>query len=243
MIEIGNLTVRLGGVSALSELTVDIDAPIHGVIGPNGAGKTTLLNVISGFVRPASGSIAAEGKNLGPLSPRRRSVWGLRRTFQSECLAPHLSGRDNVAVMADSAVRRSDRDLAVDRALEFAGVVEPEAPAGSMDSFQRRLVEIARALAGDPRIVMLDEPAGGISSEEREELARLIGAIPREYGASVVLVDHDVELIASTCERATVLDFGQLLASGPTSEVLADEHVRRAWIGTAELASTGDAVQ
>jgi branched-chain amino acid transport system ATP-binding protein len=236
VIELRDVTVVLGGARPLSGLTADLDGAVHGVIGPNGAGKTTLLNALSGFVDLAGGTLRAFDTDLHRMSPRRRALWGLRRTFQTECLAPELTARANVEVMADMSLGRSARRAAVDRALALVGVGDPDAPASTLDGYQRRLVEIARALAGEPRLLLLDEPGGGIAGQETERLAALIRRIPDEYGAMVVLVDHDVELIASTCPRVTVLDFGELLASGPTDEVLAEQRVREAWLGTVDVA-------
>ena len=235
MIAVADLTVQLGGVRALDGLTADLDAPVHGVIGPNGAGKTTLLNVLSGFIRPVSGTISVDETALERLPARKRAVWGVGRTFQTERLAPQLSARDNVAVAADGILRRGDRADAVAQALAFCDIERPERLAASLDGFERKLVEIARALAGRPRVVLLDEPAGGLSSSESIELERLIEAIPDAYDAQVILVDHDVDLIARTCGRVIVLDFGALLAQGETRGVLKDDRVRAAWLGTAEV--------
>ncbi|EHN10218.1 Branched-chain amino acid transport ATP-binding protein LivG (TC 3.A.1.4.1) [Patulibacter medicamentivorans] len=237
MITIDGLTVQLGGVRPLSDLTVQLDAPIHGVIGPNGAGKTTLLNVLSGLVRPASGRIACDGVALHRMGARRRARWGVRRTFQTECLAERLSARANVAVAVDATSSRRQRAATVERALALTGIADPERPVATLDGFQRRLVEIARALAGAPQVVLLDEPAGGLSGAESAALATLVRAIPEACGAQVVLVDHDVELIAAVCPRVTVLDFGEHLATGATRATLDDDRVRAAWLGNREVAA------
>jgi branched-chain amino acid transport system ATP-binding protein len=237
VISVRDLTVELGGVRALDRLSADLTAPVHGVIGPNGAGKTTLLNALSGFVRASAGTMAIDGVPIEHLPARRRAEAGLARTFQTERLAPQLSARDNVAVAADGLVRRGDRADAVAQALAFTGLDCPDQPAASMDGFQRKLLEIARALAGRPRVLLLDEPAGGLSSAETETLERLLGAIWGAYGAQVILVDHDVDLIARTCERVIVLDFGTLLAEGETRKVLDDDRVRAAWLGTADVST------
>ena len=237
MIAISELTVQLGGVRALDALTADLDAPIHGVIGPNGAGKTTLLNALSGFVRETSGSITVAGTPIHAMPARERAVWGLRRTFQTERLAPRLTGRDNVAVAADCTMRRRDRHEAIERALDFVGLQAGDEVAASMDGFGRRLVELARAVVGNPKVVLLDEPAGGLSQSESEQLEAILRRIPDTFDAQVILVDHDVALIARACARVTVLDFGCLLATGETQDVLRDPRVRAAWLGTAEVAA------
>jgi branched-chain amino acid transport system ATP-binding protein len=235
MITFSAVTVRIGGARPLSDLTVELDGDVHGVIGPNGAGKTTLLNTLSGFLPVTDGTVSAFGTDLAGMSSRRRARWGIRRTFQTECLATDLTGRSNVAVMADEMVPRSRRRAAVQRALEVTGLAEPDVPVGAMNAYQRKLVEIGRALVGQPRLLLLDEPGGGIGTQESEHLSEVIRRIPQEYGAMVVLVDHDVELVASTCPQVTVLDFGSLLASGPTQSVLAEPRVRDAWLGTADV--------
>jgi ABC-type branched-subunit amino acid transport system ATPase component len=236
MIALSGVTVRLGGARPLSDLTVTLDGDVHGVIGPNGAGKTTLLNLVSGFADLTAGDVRAFDRDLSTMSPRRRALWGVRRTFQTECLAGELTGRGNVAVMADGAVPRRERRAAVQQALEVTGLAEPDLPTGAMNAYQRKLVEIARALVGAPRVLLLDEPGGGIAPQETEALKTVIRRIPEAYGAMVVLVDHDVDLVAATCPRVTVLDFGELLATGPTAEVLEDDRVRAAWLGTADVA-------
>jgi branched-chain amino acid transport system ATP-binding protein len=237
MITLSNLTVQLGGVKALEQITTSLDAPVHGVIGPNGAGKTTLLNALSGFVLATSGAITVDSVPIHAMTPRARAVWGIRRTFQTERLAPRLTGRENVAVAADHAVSRRGRRHAVDRALEFVGLDDVDNAAASMDGFSRRLAELARAVVGEPKVVLLDEPAGGLSQEESGQLQQIISRIPDTFGAQVLLVDHDVDLISRACSRVTVLDFGHLLITGETGEVLRDPRVRAAWLGTAEVAA------
>jgi branched-chain amino acid transport system ATP-binding protein len=236
MIALSGVTVQLGGARPLSDLTATLDGDVHGVIGPNGAGKTTLLNLLSGFVGLTAGSVHAFDVDLSTMSPRKRALWGVRRTFQTECLAPELTGRGNIAVMADEAQPRSRRKAAVEQAIEVTALTEPDVPTGAMNAYQRKLVEIARALVGEPRVLLLDEPGGGIAQQESEALKTVIRHIHEAYGAMVVLVDHDVDLVAATCPRVTVLDFGELLASGPTNEVLEDDKVRAAWLGTADVA-------
>ncbi len=238
MIRLRDLTVELGGVRALDRLTADLDAPVHGVIGPNGAGKTTLLNVMSGFVAAASGSIEIDGFAIGSLPARRRSRWGLGRTFQTERLAPQLSGYDNIAVAAEGIVSgRGNRRGAIEEAIEIAGIPDPEVRVASLDGFQRKLVEIARALAGRPRVLLLDEPGGGLSVGERARLEETLERIQTRTEVQIILVDHDVDLIARICSKVIVLDFGSLLAGGDTAEVLADQKVKAAWLGTAEVAA------
>ena len=235
MLEISGLTVRYGGVTSLDGLNLVFEQGTCGLIGPNGAGKTTFFNVLSGFVRPASGTVSVFGTDLLGMSHFRRARWGVRRTFQTEQAIEDLSVYDNVAMMATSrrgAARRGD----VFAAIEFTGIgASPQARVSTLGAGQRRLVEVARAVVGQPRLILLDEPAAGLPDEETAHLSSVIRAIPAYTGALTVLVDHDMSLVSAVCETTAVLDFGKLIASGPTASVLRDEHVMRAYLGTAEV--------
>ncbi|MBV8717935.1 MAG: ATP-binding cassette domain-containing protein [Chloroflexi bacterium] len=236
MIDIAGLTVRFGGVTPLDSLTLQFPGGTCGLIGPNGAGKTTLFNVLSGFVQPSSGAVHAFGTNLLAMPSYARARWGLRRTFQTEQAIEALSVFDNVAMVhehcsSNSAHRRS----AVLDAIEFVGLdVDPSVKVGTLGARDRRLVEIARAVVGEPRVVLLDEPAAGLPEEETGHLSRMIQRIPEQRGALVILVDHDMSLVSACCQLVAVLDFGKLIASGETAGVLRNEHVIRAYLGTEE---------
>jgi ABC-type branched-subunit amino acid transport system ATPase component len=236
VIEVENLTVRFGGVTPLDGMTVTFPAGTCGLIGPNGAGKTTFFNVLSGFVRPAAGTVHAFDDDLFSMADYRRARWGLRRTFQQEQAIDELSIYDNVALVHEhSRASRSTRRQDVLGALEIVGVnVPPDTRVGGLGAGVRRLVEVARAVVGKPRVVLLDEPAAGLPDEETEHLGRVIRSIPEHTGAQVILVDHDMTLVSACCETTAVLDFGKLIASGPTPEVLRNEHVIRAYLGTEE---------
>ena len=236
MIEVKGLTVRFAGVTPIDDVSVVFPGGTCGLIGPNGAGKTTFFNVLSGFVNPAAGSIAAFGENLLRMADYKRARWGLRRTFQTEMAIEQLSVFDNVAMIHEhSGAGRGSRQADVLAAIEFVGLeVAPKDKVGGLGAGERRLVEIARAVVGRPRVVLLDEPAAGLPDEETEHLSLLIQKIPDRFGALVVLVDHDMSLVSACCETTAVLDFGRLIASGPTAEVLRDEHVMRAYLGTEE---------
>jgi branched-chain amino acid transport system ATP-binding protein len=237
MIDVSGLTVRFGGVTPLDGMDVKFEAGTCGLIGPNGAGKTTFFNVLSGFVRPVAGRITAFDEDLLKMVHYRRARWGVRRTFQTEQAIEELSVYDNVAMIHEnSKVTGGSRREDVVGAIEFVKLdVDPYAKVNTLSAAQRRLVEVARAVVGKPRLVLLDEPAAGLPDEETAVLRDVIRAIPEHMGALVILVDHDMSLVSACCEMTAVLDFGKLLASGPTAEVLRDERVIRAYLGTEEV--------
>jgi branched-chain amino acid transport system ATP-binding protein len=237
VIEVSGLTVRFGGVTPLDGMDVKFDAGTCGLIGPNGAGKTTFFNVLSGFVRPATGTIEAFGENLMKMTHFRRARWGVRRTFQTEQAIEELSVFDNVAMVHEqSKMNKGSRREETLEAIAFVGIKsDPYSKVNTLGVGERRLVEVARAVVGKPRLVLLDEPAAGLPDDETEHLSEVIRRIPEETGAMTILVDHDMSLVSACCTTTAVLDFGKLLATGPTAEVLRDEKVIRAYLGTEEV--------
>jgi len=238
VIEVSDLSVRFGGVLPLDRMSVTFEGGTCGLIGPNGAGKTTFFNVLSGFVKPVAGQITAFGEDLLKMTHYRRARWGVRRTFQTEQAIEELSVYDNVAMIHENSKQsRSSRREDVLGAIGFVKLdVDPNEKVGTLGAAQRRLVEVARAVVGRPRLVLLDEPAAGLPDEETGLLSDVIRAIPEHMGAMVILVDHDMSLVSSCCDVTAVLDFGKMIASGPTAEVLRDERVIRAYLGTEEVA-------
>ena len=234
MIRIESLTVQFGGVRPLDGLQGEFSAPICGLIGPNGAGKTTLLNVLSGFVTPAAGNAYLDGTALLGLSPVRRVELGLRRTFQQELVVDEMTVRENIQSIADhvSASRHEAREE-IERAIDFVGLnSRVNVPGRSLNLYERRMTEIAKTLIARPKAILLDEPGAGLNDSETDRLRRLLTDIPERFGAQLILIDHDADLIASLCVETMVLDFGKLLAFGPTRAVLDDPAVRRAYLGT-----------
>lgn len=234
MIEIDDLVVQFGGVKPIDGLTVTLSRPIVGLIGPNGAGKTTLLNVLSGFVEPRRGSVRVDGLTITGLPAHQRATMGLRRTFQTDQIADDLTLLENVQAIADH-VRfdsRASEKKAVLGAIDFVRLSHRLHRKGSdLSTEERHLAEIAKTLIGNPKLVMLDEPGAGMSETESEHLANIIRGIPGYCKAQVFLIDHDVELISECCHETMVLDFGKLLALGPTLEVLKKPEVQQAYLG------------
>lgn len=236
MICIDHLSVQFGGVQAIDGLSATLDAPVCGLIGPNGAGKTTLVNVLSGLVRPRSGRVEVDGHDLLALSPLQRVRLGLRRSFQTEQVVEDLSVWDNLQAVLDHVPAGPlpvFEHLA--RVLDYVGLMPVATRLGQrLNLFERRLVEIGKALVGQPRLLLLDEPGAGLTEHEAARLRALLCGIPDFCGAQVLLIDHDVDLIAATCSQTLVLDFGRRLALGPTREVLQDPAVQAAYLGASE---------
>jgi branched-chain amino acid transport system ATP-binding protein len=237
VIEISNLTVRFGGVTPIDDMNLSFGVGTNGLIGPNGAGKTTFFNVLSGFVRPARGAVAAFGDDLLAMTDFRRVRWGLRRTFQTEQAIASLSVYENVLIVHEhSGARAADRRSDVIDAIEFVGLGRRIRDlVSSLGPAERRLVEVARAVVGKPRLVLLDEPAAGLPDDETAELGEVIRQIPDRTGALTILVDHDMSLVGATCTHVAVLDFGRVFADGPTAAVLNDPNVMAAYLGTEEV--------
>ncbi|HEY7179088.1 MAG TPA: ATP-binding cassette domain-containing protein [Gaiella sp.] len=243
MIDVTGLTVRFSGITPIDDMSLVFPVGTCGLIGPNGAGKTTFFNVLSGFVKPAAGTITAFDEDLLKMADFRRARWGLRRTFQTEMAIEQLSVYDNVAMIHEhSGSKRSTRRADVLAALEFVGLtMPPKTKVGVLNARERRLVEVARAVVGRPRLVLLDEPAAGLPAQETEHLAQVIRKIPDAFGALTILVDHDMTLVSRCCATTAVLDFGKLIALGPTAEVLRDEQVIKAYLGEEELTPLDEA--
>ena len=239
MIDVQGLSVHFGGVVSLDQMTVQFPEGTCGLIGPNGAGKTTFFNVLSGFVTPRSGRIDAMGQDLLALPDYKRARWGLRRTFQTEQAIEKLTVFDNVATVYEHSQTggKTGRTEAVDEALEFVGLTEvAQHTVRTLGAKERRFIEVARAVVGKPKLILLDEPAAGLPDAETAQLGQIIRSIPERVGATVILVDHDMSLVQACCDWSAVLDFGRLLASGPTAEVLRDRNVMKAYLGTEEVA-------
>ncbi|MDH3044322.1 branched-chain amino acid ABC transporter permease/ATP-binding protein [Gordonia alkanivorans] len=238
ILSVRDVTVRYGAVTAVRDVGFDVRAgEIVGLIGPNGAGKTTLIDAISGFA-PADGTVSLDGASIDGLAPHRRSRAGLGRTFQDIELYGELSVAENLAIAAQRAPGdTSDNVRKVLQMLEIDHLCE--VPAADLSQGQRQLVAVARVLAGQPRVALLDEPAAGLDSTESRWLGDRLRAA-RAHGVSMVLVDHDMDLVLSLCDRVIVLDLGEVIADGTPDEIRTSPAVVGAYLGTPSSAKAAE---
>ncbi|MEU7606394.1 ABC transporter ATP-binding protein [Streptomyces sp. NPDC041003] len=252
VLEASGVSVRFGGVRALTGVDLGVRAgEVCGLIGPNGAGKTTLFDVLSGIRRPDQGRMLLDGADITRRSPVWRARHGMRRTFQRQQLFGQLSVADNVLVAQEwrggggglaadllALPARRARELARrargERVLAGCGIgALGTSYAGGLPVGQARMVELARAVADPPRVLLLDEPASGMSAPEREQLAEVVRRLAAEEGCAMLLVEHNVAFVMDLCTRVVVLDLGTVLAEGTAAEVRANPLVREAYLGAA----------
>lgn len=244
MLEAREVTVRFGGLVAADRVSLRVEpGEVVGLIGPNGAGKTTMLGALGGQVLPSSGRVLLEGEDVTDWAPERRALAGVSRTFQRLELFRTMTVLDNLRVAAEARfgevdfvadlLGRTRRGMAEARAREVAarlGIEEAaDRRAGDLPTGLGRLVEIGRALCPEPRVLLLDEPAGGLDDAESERVAAVLRGLD---GPGIMVVEHDVPLVMDLCDRLYVMDFGRLIAEGPPDQVRDDPAVRAAYLGT-----------
>jgi branched-chain amino acid transport system ATP-binding protein len=255
VLEARGVTVRFGGLTALADVSITVPPQsIVGLVGPNGAGKTTLFGVLSGILAPTKGSVFLHGRDVTEASPEQRARAGLARTFQRTELFADLTAREHLVLgyrarharprlWADLA-GRSTGDLAVENArvdqlMDVLGLTPvADRPARSLPLGTGRLVEVGRALATEPSVILLDEPSSGLDVHETEQLAGTLRRAREEHGVALVLVEHDLDLVLGLSDVVNVLDFGIMIATGTPTEVRADARVRAAYIGEQEAAAS-----
>ncbi|WP_214408425.1 branched-chain amino acid ABC transporter ATP-binding protein/permease [Sphaerisporangium fuscum] len=231
-LDVRGLTVRYDKVVALDAVDFTVPAgAVVGLIGPNGAGKSTFISTVTGFVTGYEGTVELGGRSIGALPPAVRARHGLRRTFQTTMIAPELTQYEYLTIGAGRRLAKAEAD----ELLEFFGCPPGEVPVSIVDVGSRRLLDVAAAIAARPRVALLDEPAAGQSAAESLRLGRRLAQVPERFGVSILLVEHDMELVRAACSQVTVLDFGHVIASGPTRAVLEDPAVMAAYLGTAEV--------
>ncbi|HXQ76095.1 MAG TPA: ATP-binding cassette domain-containing protein [Acidimicrobiales bacterium] len=238
------ITVRFGGIQALNEVDVAVRAgTVHGLIGPNGAGKTTLFNVITGLQPPSRGCVRFDGADITRTSPHVRARRGMARTFQRLELFDTLTARENVQMAAETQRRRlpagTNPDRTTVRLLEQVGISHiADEPTDSLPTGLARLVELARAMATTPSVLLLDEPSAGLNQEETTALGRILVGLASE-GMAVLLVEHDMSLVMSICDEVTVLHYGEIITTGDPASVQADPAVQAAYLGTHDVSPPG----
>jgi branched-chain amino acid transport system ATP-binding protein len=231
-LEVRDVTVRFGGNVALDQAALTAEpSAVTGLIGPNGAGKTTLFNVICGLLTPQRGRVLVEGRDVTRLATHKRARLGMARTFQRLELFGLMSVHDNVRLAA-AVAGAGDPDEVASGLLERVNLAgEAGTRADQLPTGRARRVELARALACEPRVLLLDEPASGQDESETEEFSRLVRDIADD-GVAVVLVEHDMQLVMGVCDTIHVLDFGRIIAVGPPEAVREDAAVQAAYLGT-----------
>jgi branched-chain amino acid transport system ATP-binding protein len=252
-LEISALTQRFGGLQALTDFSFHLEEhELVGLIGPNGAGKTTVFNIVSGFYQPTEGSIVFDERRINGLKPHQITTLGMARTFQNIRLWNDMSVLDNIRLARYawlgynfwSAVLRTRRYREAEKAIETRAreVLEmmelsayaAELPKNLPYGLQRR-VELARALAGKPRLLLLDEPAAGLNSADVEDLIRHIRWIHDEFKLSIWMIEHQMKVVMALCQRLTVIDFGRVIASGTPEEIRGNPEVIKAYLGDGTL--------
>ena len=232
LLRVENLTVEFGQIKALRDVNITLKAgTIHGLIGPNGAGKSTFVDAVSGFLPQHAGEVWLGEDRLNDLAPHQRARIGLRRTFQQDRVPPSLTVFEYMNFIA----RGNASPEEITDILHFFGCPGPGVRISTVDVGTRRIIEVAANIAARPRLLILDEPAAGLSHEEHVAFGQRLRRVPQRYQTAILIIEHDLDLVRSVCQYITVLDFGEVLASGQQAEVLNDAKVLKAYMGETEL--------
>jgi len=250
LLQVDQVSLSFGGVHALTNVSFEVrPGEIFSIIGPNGAGKTSMLNCISGRYQPNQGRILFKGKEVTGLRPNQRCVLGIGRTFQNLALFAHMTVLDNILVGRHHQLKNNCLTGAiywlvgarreelrhrreVEDIIDFLEIAHiRKAVAGTLSYGLRKRVELARAVALRPDLILLDEPMAGMNLEEKEDMARYIIDLNEEWGMTVVMIEHDMGVVMDISQRVMVLDFGRKIADGLPEEIMANEHVKKAYLG------------
>ncbi len=252
ILEIKDITLRFGGVTALNQVTYEVkEGEIFSLIGPNGAGKTSMLNCISGLYRPTSGAIRYKGEDITHSKPHKRAGMGIARAFQNIELFPHLSVLDNLKLGRHARMKTGllsggfywgkaqkeeiEHREKVEEVIDFLEIEDiRNTPVGRLSYGLQKRVEVGRALALEPEVLLLDEPMAGMNSEEKEDMARYIIDIHAEKKTTIILIEHDMRVVMDLSDHIAVLDFGKLIGYGTPNEIQNNQQVINAYLGEDE---------
>ncbi|TKB48153.1 ABC transporter ATP-binding protein [Ferrimonas sediminicola] len=253
ILKVEHVSLAFGGVKALTDVSFEVPrGSVFSIIGPNGAGKTSMLNCISGRYRPQKGAIHFDGREVTHLRPNDRADLGIGRTFQNLALFGHMTVLENIMVgrhhlmnnnwvtgplywLSPAEKEELTHRREVEQIIDFLDITHVrKSVAGTLSYGLRKRVELARAMALKPKLILLDEPMAGMNLEEKEDMARYILDLNEEFGITVVMIEHDMGVVMDISHEVMVLDFGKKLISGLPEQVMADEHVKRAYLGLEE---------
>ena len=250
MLELENISVQFGGIKALNNVSFKVEKEsLFSIIGPNGAGKTSLLNVISGRYKPKNGNLLFKGKNITNFHPNTRPKLGIGRTFQNLALFNHMTVLENIYIgrhhllksnffsgavywLSGAKNEEVNNRIEAEKILDFLEISNiRKSVAGTLSYGLRKRVELARAIAIEPELILLDEPMAGMNQEEKEDMARFIIDLNREWKLTVVMIEHDMGVVMDISKRIVVLDFGEKIAEGTSEEVIKNIRVQQAYLG------------